>query len=102
MVEWIINHSSFFYATIGVVVGALTAFWKMEKRLAMLEVNMSNSFEMLQKSFNDHLEHVREDLSRLEKKQDKYNNLQERTLRVELSHASLDSRVSRLEDNLKK
>ena len=101
MLEWIVDHSAFFYATVGLVIGALASYWKMEKRLALLETNMSNSFELLQKSFSDQLEHVRNDLSRLEKKQDKYNNLQERTLRVELNHASLDSRVSRLENNLK-
>ena len=55
------------------------------------------------KAVNVRLENLKEDIKRLEEKQDKYNHLQERMVRVEESSKSAHKRIDSLEQkNAKK
>ena len=63
----------------GTIIGL---YWKLDKRLALIEQKM-----------NDKFEGVKQSISRLEVKQDKYNNLQERTLRSEMEIKNIKERL---------
>lgn len=52
------------------------------------------------KAVNVRLENLKEDIKRLEEKQDKYNHLQERTIRNEESAKSAHKRIGELEVRL--
>lgn len=69
MMEWLSRN---WFSILVIVAGGFGGYYQFDKRLALLEQNIENSLTML-----------KEDIKRLEKKQDKYNTLQERTLRNE-------------------
>lgn len=74
MMEWL---SSNWFSILVIVAGGFGGYYQFDKRLALLEQNIENGLTLL-----------KQDIRRLESKQDKYNTLQERTLRneVEIKH----------------
>ena len=81
MIAWITTNWGFIAGMGAVMLGGLKAYYEIEKQIALLQQSMS-------KEFDD----IREDIKRLEKKQDKYNTLQERTLRNEMEIKHLRER----------
>lgn len=63
----------------GTIVGL---YWKLDKRLALIEQKM-----------NDKFEGVNQSISRLEVKQDKYNTLQERMMKAEFKINYIEEKV---------
>lgn len=63
----------------GTVIGL---YWKLDKRLALIEQKM-----------NDKFEGVKQSISRLEVKQDKYNTLQERMMKAEFKLNYIEDKV---------
>lgn len=59
-----------------------------------------SEIKALKTAIEDLRRDFKEDLSRLEKKQDKYNHLQERTTRAEESLKSAHKRLSEVEDRV--
>ena len=70
MIEWLSRN---WFSILVIVAGGFGGYYQFDKRLSLLEQNIENSLTML-----------KEDIKRLEKKQDAYNTLQERTLRNEM------------------
>ena len=66
--------------------GLVIYFSKQDKRIALLGVSIDS---------------VKQDLARLEEKQDKYNNLQQRTIELEVVCRSNGHRIETLEQSLK-
>ena len=58
-------------------------YWKMERRISVLEVRIQERFDASQKETATTLQGIKSDISRLEQKQDKYNHLQERMIKLE-------------------
>ena len=81
MIAWITTNWGFISGIGAVILIGLKAYYKMEKQIALLQQDISNKFD-----------DIREDIKRLEKKQDKYNTLQERTLRNEMEIKHLRER----------
>lgn len=63
----------------GTIIGL---YWKLDKRLALIEQKM-----------NDKFEGVKQSISRLEVKQDKYNTLQERMMKAEFKLNYLEDKI---------
>ena len=70
-------------------VGGLLAWGEIKSEIKALRI-----------SLDDFRRDFKEDLSRLEKKQDKYNHLQERTTRTEESLKSAHKRLSEVEERV--
>ena len=66
--------------------GLVIYFSKQDKRIALLGAS---------------IEGVKQDIARLEEKQDKYNNLQQRTIELEVICRSNGHRIETLEQSLK-
>lgn len=66
--------------------GLVIYFSKQDKRIALLGASIDG---------------VKQDLARLEEKQDKYNNLQQRTVELEVICRSNGHRIETLEQSLK-
>lgn len=77
--EWLSRN---WFSILVIVAGGFGGYYQFDKRLALLEQNIENSLTML-----------KEDIKRLEKKQDKYNTLQERTLRNETEIRFIKERI---------
>lgn len=63
----------------GTIIGL---YWKLDKRLALIEQKMNDKFEGVKQSIN-----------RLEVKQDKYNTLQERMMKAEFKLNYIEEKV---------
>lgn len=63
----------------GTIIGL---YWKLDKRLALIEQKMNDKFEGVKQSIN-----------RLEVKQDKYNTLQERMMKAEFKLNYLEDKA---------
>lgn len=117
---WIIEHWAFVSWVIVAILSAVAAYWRVDKRLALSEQNLKSAVEKLESalkrmedsrqstvdsikaSMDEKFKNVRDDISRLEKKQDKYNTLQERTLRVEIEQKQQHDRITALENIARK
>ena len=63
----------------GTIIGL---YWKLDKRLALIEQKMNDKFDGVKQSIN-----------RLELKQDKYNTLQERMMKAEFKINYIEEKV---------
>ncbi|MBO4556014.1 MAG: hypothetical protein J5706_04575 [Elusimicrobiales bacterium] len=73
MTHWLMENWQFCLTVAGIIGGGFKLYYTIERQLALM-----------QQSLTELKEDIREDIARLEKKQDKYNNLQERTLMTEM------------------
>lgn len=71
--SWLIDNWGFVVGVAAVIGGGFKLYYTIEQQLALLQQSLSGELKGIQK-----------DIKRLEEKQDKYNNLQERTLRSEI------------------
>lgn len=92
---------------IGVIIGAIMSaalVWIKFKSIVKNEivepmlVNFVTEINALKESISNLKVDIKEDIARLETKQDKYNHLQERVTRTEESSKSAHLRINRLED----
>lgn len=100
-IMWLIDHWAFVSGLITFVFLAAAAYWKMDKRLSLIEQSITSFKETMPGSMDEKFKNVRDDISRLERKQDKYNTLQERTMRVEIEQHQHDARISALESSIR-
>lgn len=63
--------------------------------------NIKGELKAQKTSIDDFRREIKEDLNRLESKQDKYNHLQERTTRAEESLKSAHKRLNDVEDRVR-
>lgn len=81
MIAWITTNWGFIVEVAGVIAGGFRVYYGIAGQIRSLSKDMSYE-----------LKEIRADISRLEKKQDKYNTLQERTLRNEMEIKHLRER----------
>lgn len=62
------------------VLGAAGIYWKLEQKIAIMGQKLE-----------DTVSKIREDIKRLETKQDRYNNLQERMIKAEVKISGLEN-----------
>lgn len=63
------------------VLGAAGIYWKLERKIALMGQKLE-----------DTVEKIRDDIKRLETKQDRYNNLQERMIKAEVKINEMERR----------
>ena len=73
MTHWLAANWGFVAGIAAVIGGGFKLYYTIERQLALM-----------QQSISELKEDIKKDIGRLEKKQDKYNNLQERTLMTEM------------------
>lgn len=73
MMRWLTENWGFIAGIAAVIGGGFKLYYTIERQLALLRQSLSGELKGIQK-----------DIKRLEEKQDKYNNLQERTLKNEM------------------
>lgn len=67
-------------------------------RIKSFEGNLKDFREETQKSMTDLKKQFKDDIERLERKQEKYNNLQERTLRSEVRLDNYDRELKEIKE----